>query len=58
MHRTVDFRTPGVEFLPLRVEFWLLGLFFGLFGVYIDPLAVDFLFLGVHLGPTLVNFGV
>ena len=26
VHREVDFRSQGVEFLPLRVEFWLLGL--------------------------------
>ena len=26
MHRAVDFRSLGVEFLPLRIEYWLLGL--------------------------------
>ena len=29
VHRAIDFRSPGVEFLPLRVKFWLLGLNFG-----------------------------
>ena len=29
VHRAIDFRSLGVEFLPLRVKFWLLGLNFG-----------------------------
>ena len=30
MHLAVDFRSMGVEFLPVRIEFWLLRLNFGL----------------------------